>query len=185
MCSSVSRSILRAFFLMDMTDSPTSMLPWTFPFWIWNQQISEHDGRVSGWVCFCSQLRWAQGKLELTYAKWVTTFFLIKRKQLNAKDSWICHNCTSISACDNDHLTLVWAQLVMSHLPNSSELSFYLLHKAMPRIPKNNWSQLLNRDPEHPRISWMTAAGADRGSWAQRSGISQPLVLAVLGWART
>lgn len=34
MCSSVSRSILRAFFLIDMTERPTSMLPWTFPFWI-------------------------------------------------------------------------------------------------------------------------------------------------------
>lgn len=82
-------------------------------------------------------------------------------------------------------LLLFWAQLIMSDLPNPRLLSSYLLHKLMPRIPQDNWSQLLNRDPEHPWVSCKMAAGAELGSWDPRSGTSHPLLLAVLGWART
>lgn len=39
MFSSVSRSTLRAFFFMDMTDKPTSILPCNFPFWVYRKII--------------------------------------------------------------------------------------------------------------------------------------------------
>lgn len=44
MLSSVSRSMRWAFLLMDMTDSRTSMEPWSFPLVIWDGENKEGKG---------------------------------------------------------------------------------------------------------------------------------------------
>lgn len=44
MLSSVSRSMRWAFLLMDMTDSRTSMEPWSFPLVIWGGEIGGGKG---------------------------------------------------------------------------------------------------------------------------------------------
>ena len=52
MCSSVSRSMRRALFFTDMTDSPTSMLPCSLPLWIWGaaQEVGGETSCVGTWT---------------------------------------------------------------------------------------------------------------------------------------